>query len=467
MSAEIEGSTAPAREPPQDSKLRASILPSWMGRELTIIFSARVLMSGARALAGIIAPIYLALEGFNAFSLGLLFLSVALVSALLSSAVGVLSDKVGRKAFLVVLPFFATVAGISFALSRDAAVLVVTASLGSFGRGAGAGAGAIGPYQPAETALVSEVTEGSQRNAAFGRLAFGSSIGALAGSLLALLVDRSHVHGAEAMRAFAPAFLATAGLAAIAGLLALALHEPERPKTAGGERRRVRFPSRSRPLLYRLWATNGVNGLAIGMFGPFITYWLYARYGASAAEIGVLYAVINAFTAISTLSAAGLARRFGLIKTVTAVRVAQAVLLVPMVLSPSFALAGAIYLVRMVVQRIGLPLRQSYVVAMADPDERASVTALSNLPSQGAMAASPVLAGYLFESVSLELPFEMAGALQLINALMYWAFFRRLPPLEEQLATTTVVAAGAPAASASAGERPARDGGAPGNPPSG
>ena len=403
-----------------------------MGRELSIIVLARVLMSATRALAAVVVPIYLADEGFSALELGALFAMVALVSAALSAAVGLLSDRIGRRVFLVVLPFFAAGAAVAYASSRDVAVLFVTAALGSFGRGAGAGAGMVGPYQPAESALTTEVTVLRRRNDAFGRLAFGSSVGAFAGGLLAVVAASGHPHGAAALAADRPAFLLMAGLAAAAGLAALALREPPRGPVQVGKRRGVRFPRRSARLLYRLGLTNGVNGLAVGMFGPFITYWLYRRYGVGAGEIGILFAVINLATAASTLSAAGLARRFGLVRTVTAVRLAQAVLLVPIVLAPTFAVAGALYLLRMVLQRIGLPLRQSYVVAMADPRERASVAALATLPSQAAMASSPLLAGYLLDSVSLEVPFELAAALQFVNAVMFWTFFHRLPPEEEQ-----------------------------------
>ena len=169
------------------------------------------------------------------------------------------------------------------------------------------------------------------------------------------------------------------------------------------------------------------------MFGPFVAYWFYRRYGVGVGEIGVLFAAINFVTAFSSLSAAGLARRYGLVRTMTAVRAIQAILLVPMVLMPNFELAGAIYLIRMVVQRIAMPLRQSYVLAMAHPEERASLAALSNVPSQFAMAASPTLAGYLFDEVSLSLPFELTAVLQMLNAGMFWGFFHNLPPEEERV----------------------------------
>lgn len=404
-------------------------------------------MSAARALAGVVAPVYLALDGFDAERLGLLFAAVAVASAIMATAIGLLSDRVGRKPFLVAVPLLAALAGVAFADDRSTGVLFAAAALGSFGRGSGAGAGAVGPYQPAESAFVVESVLPRYRNVVFGRISFVSSVGALVGGLLALLAPSHRLTGQAATAAFGDVFLATAGLAALAGFLAVfivesrpdrtaAAPEPGRPGRPEGRRLRsalsgIRLPRRSRPLLYRLWVTNSLNGLAIGMFGPFVTYWFFRRFDASAGEIGALFAVVNVVTAAATLSAAGLARRWGLVNTVGAVRGAQAALLVPMVLMPSFEAAGAVYLLRMIVQRIGLPLRQSYVLAMADAEERAAVTALSNLPSQLTMAASPLFAGYLFDEVSLSLPFDIAAVLQGLNALTFWVFFRHAPPEEE------------------------------------
>jgi MFS family permease len=397
-------------------------------------------MSASRALAAVVAPVYLAVIGFSALQLGELAMVVGLATAVLSTSIGFMSDRVGRKPFLVVVPLLATLAGIVFAFIRVPAAIFLAAAIGSFGRGSGAGAGMIGPYQPAEQALVAEVTPSARRNIVFGRLAFASSVGALLGGPLALLAGPTRLHGAAATEAFRLPFLVTAGLAAAAGLLAIALHEPAHPAAPGDRGRMPRFPRRSMPLLARLWATNTVNGLAVGMFGPFVTYWFFRRYGVGPGQIGLLFGVINAATALSTLSAAGFARRWGLVRTVAVVRVLQGVLLVPMILAPSFVLAGGFYLLRMLVQRIGLPLRQSYVLAMADPEERAAVGALSNLPSQATNAIAPIFAGYLFDEVSLSLPFLLAAVLQVVNAGLYWGFFRNMPP-EEEVAAANLGAA--------------------------
>ena len=456
----------PSRGAGAPGRLRRALLPVWWDSNYGIVFAARVAMSVGRSLAGVAAPIYLALEGFSAFQLSLFVLVVAAASTLMSTAIGLWSDRIGRRPFLVCVPLLAAGAAVGFAFTDSAPLLFVLGAVGSFGRGVGAGAGAIGPYQPAEAALVTEDLPAEHRNAGFGRLTFGSSAGATLGSLLALLVSSSHAHGAAATALFRPAFLVISVTSALAGVLALWLVEPGRKQAALGGRgadgsnaaiaeearpqrhatggkNRLRLPAKSRWLLYRLWATNSLNGLAIGMFGPFVTYWLYRRFGASAAEVGALYAVINAATMASSLSAAGLARRWGLVRTVAVVRTAQALLIVPMVLAPSFVLAGAVYFVRMIVQRIGLPLRQSYAIGLAHPDERASVAALSNVPSQLAMSASPLLTGYLFEAVSLSLPFELAAALQFANATTFWGFFRHHPPEEETARELEAAAAAA------------------------
>jgi hypothetical protein len=60
-------------------RIRANVYPTWLNRDMRLLLFARVFMSTARALAGIIVPIYLVLLGFNALTMGLLFHSSDLV----------------------------------------------------------------------------------------------------------------------------------------------------------------------------------------------------------------------------------------------------------------------------------------------------------------------------------------------------------------------------------------------------
>jgi MFS family permease len=412
------------RSPAVTSRLRAALLPAWVDRNIGIVLAARLCMSAARTIASVVTALYLAADGFSAVEIGLLFLCVSIATAGMAAGVGMLSDRVGRKPFLIAVPLLTAVAAAVYAATRTPALLFIAAALGSFGRGAGAGGGNVGPYQPAESALVAETVPASARASAFSRLMFFSLLGALAGGLLAALAGNSHRLGAAAaVGAYRPAFASASVLAAVAGLLAFWLREPQAPRPATKGSARIRLPRRSWPALWRLSVTNAANGLAIGIIGPFMSYWLYRRYGASAATIGVLFAIVNFGSLISTLTAAPLARRLGTVRAIVIVRAFTAVLLVPMALAPALWMAGAIYFVRMLAQRAGLPLRQSFVQDLADPSERASVAALSTMPAQATMAGSQVLAGYLFEEVALAAPFMVAAAAQCVTAILYAGFF--------------------------------------------
>ncbi|MCU4182742.1 MFS transporter [Acidiferrimicrobium sp. IK] len=455
-----------------------------MDRNLRIILIGRSAVSVARAIAGVVTALYLAAVGFSALEIGTLFLVVTVVSAVISTAVGMTSDRVGRKPYLVGVPLLAAVSAGVFALSRNPVLLFVFAALGSFGRGQGAGGGTVGPYQPAESAFVAETVPSSARPAAFGRLAFVASAGAVVGSLLAGLArDHRRMSAAAAMASYRPAFIAAGALAAVAAVAALWLREPSgrwrwrplpapmapgrpanrsaavpapgpaRAEKAGrpasvtnspspeneavlagpvppGPARRslISWPRRSWPALWRLWVTNGVNGLGIGLLGPFLSYWLARRYGAGPGTIGLLFALVNLGSLVTTLTAAGVGRRLGTVRAIVAVRAIGGALTIPMVLAPTFWLAGAIFFVRMMAQRTGMPLRQSFTQDLAHPDERSSVAALSLLPAQGTMAASQVLAGYLFDEVGLAAPFELSAVFQLANAGLYGLLFGPAKP---------------------------------------
>jgi MFS family permease len=202
-----------------------------MTRDMLLLLLARICMSTTRAMAGIVVPIYLAVIGFQGVMLGLLFTVTALTSALLTGLIGLLADRFGRKPFLVVIPWLAAGASVAFAFSRTAGVLFVCAALGSFGRGSGAGSGTIGPYQPAEQAFLADAVPARHRNSLFGRIAFASSLGALLGGgpLIALAVLLSAGQTGVSYRL---EFLLAAGLALLAGVLALPVREAHRPAPA-------------------------------------------------------------------------------------------------------------------------------------------------------------------------------------------------------------------------------------------
>jgi len=402
--------------------------PDWMSRDVTLLLTARASMSAGRALAGVVLPVYLATIGFNGAHIGLLFAIMSITSAVIAVMVGLLADRFGRKVFVIVIPFITAVSALVVGFTHATFLIYVFCVAGTLGQGSGAGVASVGPYTPAEQALLTDVTPARHRNSLFGRLAFFAALGSLIGSPLAVMTDLAGHLGLHGAAAYRPAFLVVSVFAFITACLAIPIANP---KPAMPRRRLFTFPHRSWDFLWRFWVVIGVNGIATGFYSPFVTFWFHQRFHASAGEIGILYTIINVVTMTSNLSAASIARRLGLVRAIGSFWVVQACFMFPMALSPTFWLAGGFYLCRQVAQRVQMPLRQSYVMGMVPPEERGSVAGLSQVPAQLVSGVIPVPAGYVFDHISMNLPTEIAAATQVVVSAIFLTLFRGKSPPEE------------------------------------
>jgi hypothetical protein len=103
-----------------------------------------------------------------------------------------------------------------------------------------------------------------------------------------------------------------------------------------------------------------------------------------------------------------------------------------MALSPTFFLAAASYMLRVAVNSISMPIRQSFVMGISREQSRSRVAAMGSLPSQGLAAVSPAIASHLLQSVSESAPVWLAAAAVAVNALLYGLFFRNIRPSGEE-----------------------------------
>ena len=210
---------------------------------------------------------------------------------------------------------------------------------------------------------------------------------------------------------------------------------PIQERAHAGEAHRVRvapLSPRTRSIVMRFAVTNATNGLAVGFLGPMLVLWFHLRYNAPAHEIGTIYMVIG-FCTIASYSLVGRAVKVigGAVRTVVTLRTVSCALLAILPLMPTVWFAGSIFLVRVLVNSMTLPVRQSYVMGIVAPHERARVASISNVPSQFASMAGPSIAGIILHSFWIGAMLEAAAVLQLLNAGLYWTFFRRTRPPEE------------------------------------
>jgi MFS family permease len=407
---------------------------------LPLLIAGRASRSLALGGMGIAVPIYLSVIGYGPFYIGVFFSVVALVSALLVATSGFISDRFGRKPLLVLLPLLTVLAAITFILTHNFAALVLASSFGSIGRGGVAGAGAVsGPYAPVEQAMLADSSSGANRMRNFGYMAFVGNLCAGLGAFsagLPELVQRFMKLSSSA--SFVPLFVYTAIFSFIASMVSMLLYEPIRQlKKDNSDDNKQDMPDNgitAKALIMRLLVTNSINGLAVGFLAPLLSLWFYKKFGIYVGEQSILFGIVALITSLPNLSVGWIATRLGAVKATVLLRILGAFMLLAVVLAPSFIVAAFLFGVRQILQRTSIPLRQGYIMGVAPSQSRSRVAAFSSMPALGSQSITPALGGFIIEHLSLDAPFVLAALLQLINALLFYNFFKDLhePVPEEQ-----------------------------------
>lgn len=422
MSQETSESDGPAGRP--GSLRRARAVWRAMAPATRRLLAARFWRSIAQGALVVDLALYLKALGWSGAAIGTVLGAAGLVGAALNLAIGVTSDRLRRKPFVLAYEAVTCICAI-IAMSRsDPASLSAAIVLAGFGRGAN---GAAGPFAPAEQAWLAEAVEVPQRgfvyslNTAFGFV--GMALGALAGALPELWAGTLGAAGS-----FRPLF----GLVLLGNAVNLVLvgATPERhrialkqrtPAPVARERRDDR--QRENSFLLNLVGLNGLNGMAVGLTGPLISYWFSVRFGVGPRFIGPVMAVTFAVTAVSAFATAHLTRRAGLVRAVVWGRSGGVALLMLLPLMPVYSLAALLYVARSALNRGTVGARQALVVSAVRDERRGLAASLNAVSMQLPMAIGPAAAGALIGGGWLATPFYAAAVLQGLYVYFYGRVF--------------------------------------------
>jgi MFS family permease len=405
-------------------------------RSLFYLCIGRAIRSFSQSYLIVVVPLYLLARGSTPAQVGVVVTFWALGAALLGTAAGFASDRYGRKSVLLAFAAFSLAGALVFYAQAPLWALAVAGALGTIGRGGTpASGGAFGPFYSAEQALIAERSPQELRTRIFALFSLFGSLGGAAGLLLTgvpqLVV---HLHLGTHVQGYRVLFAVTAVASAALVAATLPVREERRPaRSRQAHRGAASLSAHSRSLIGRFWITNSLNGLAIGFLGPMLVLWFHLRYGATSHEIGAIYFAVALVSTVSFLFVGRVVRAIGgSVKTIVVLRFGACALLAVMALMPTLWLAGFVYLARMILNSITMPVRQSYVMGIVEPQERSRVASLSNLPSQFFSMLGPSIAGVLLTQGWIGTMLEAAAAFQLLNGAAYWKFFGAVLPPEEQ-----------------------------------
>ena len=416
--------------------LAPELAERWMPRgDLRRLVVVRALRSLVQGYVMVVFSIYLGQIGFPAWLIGLTLTIGGVASALLTLLTGVVSDRLGRRPFLLAYGFLLLLSGLVFSWVTLPWVLIATSALGGLGRGGGGG-GQAGPFAPAEQAMIAEKATGETRTRVFTVNSVAGTLMAAVGALLAVVPE--WLRGADHLSlvaSYRPLYLGVA----VVGLLSIVVlwpitedrREPrQRPRDEAGRARR----RRNRQRISQIALAGAINGFGFGFLAGIVPYWLHVRYGVSPGAIGPVLSASSLLTAIASLVAVRLAARFGDVRLITGSRVLGVALTLAIPFAPVYLLAAALYGARMVSAMMAMPVRQSYTMGIIEPETRGSAAGISGVARRLPASVSPSVTGYWMSVDALELPFIASAVCLAVNAGLYYWWFRGVRPDEHPVA---------------------------------
>ncbi len=403
------------------------------GRDVPTLFATRALRLFAYGLVSVVLVLHLSAAGYGERRIGALLTLTLLGDTALSLWITTRADRWGRRRMLVLGAALMALAGAAFTATTSFALLLLAATIGVVSPSGNE----VGPFLAVEQAALSQRVPGARRTAAFAWYqltgAVATALGALCGGALAGALQARGVAPLASYRAVMGCYgLAGVVLAAAFTRLSAAVEAPA--ASAAAPPRTLLGLHRSRRTVLRLSALFSVDAFAGGfVVQSFVAWWFHARFGVGPATLGAIFFGANLLAGVSALSAAWIARRIGLVNTMVATHLPSNVLLVLVPLMPTLPLAIAVLLVRFSISQMDVPTRQSYTMAVVDPDERSAAAGVTGIARTVGAALAPLAAGPLYASAALaSIPFFVAGGLKIAYDLALWRSFRRVVPAEER-----------------------------------
>jgi len=410
-------------------------------REVLLLFATRGVRLFAYGFLSVVLVLHLAAAGLSEGRIGALLSLTLLGDTAISLWITTRADRMGRRRMLLLGAALMVFAGVLFASTTSFALLLLAATLGVISPAGNE----VGPFLAIEQAALSQAVPGDRRTHVFAWYAlagsFATALGSLSGGALASALRRSGAGELASYRAVA------LGYAALGAVLVLLFTRVGPAAEAPAAQRAADRPGpvagwlglhRSRTTVLRLSALFSVDAFAGGfVVQSFVAYWFHRKFGADPAVLGAIFFGANLIAGLSALSAAWVANRIGLVNTMVATHLPSNVLLFLVPLMPTLPLAIGVLLLRFSISQMDVPTRQSFTMAVVEPDERAAAAGVTGIARTVGSSLAPLAAGPLYASAALaSLPFFICGGLKIAYDLALWAAFRAVKTPEERRGTT-------------------------------
>ncbi|MBI3660244.1 MFS transporter [Candidatus Acetothermia bacterium] len=405
---------------------------STLTRDGLLLFSTRIVRLFAYGFLSVVLVLYLAQIGLNESQIGLLLTLTLIGDTAISLWMTTAADRIGRRHMLIVGAGLMIFAGVLFVLTDNFVLLLVAAIIGVISPSGSE----VGPFLSIEQAALTQLISSEQRTKIFAWYnlvgSFATALGALASGALAQGLQSAGYAPMESYRAIVIGYALLGFVLALLFLRLSSVIEATQVTQASLAKNWLGL-HRSRSVVLKLSALFALDSFAGGfVIQAILAYWFHVRFGVEPAVLGGIFFGANILAGISALAAASIASRIGLINTMVWTHIPSNILLILVPFMPNLALAITVLLLRFSISQMDVPTRQSYTMAVVNPDERSAAAGITGVARTTGAALSPMLTGPLLANPALMgMPFVLAGGLKIVYDLLLYQSFRSHKPPEE------------------------------------
>jgi len=399
----------------------------WLSADGKKLLATRILRTFAYGYLATALGLYLDRLGLTPTEIGVVFTAAIAGSALMTVFWSIVADRYGRRRTVATMALLMAAGGIVFALTSSFVVLILAAFTGTIS----ATSSEVGVFQTVEQAILPQTAPNEKRTWLFSIYNTIANIAGAFGSLFAASVGFFASLGLSGADAYRPLFVLYAAIGLANFLIFVTLSDRVELAHVEGQRRFIGI-HRSAGTVAKLSALFGLDAFAGALVvQSIVAYWFFLRWGLQISDLAIIFFWVGILSGLSLLAAGWLAERIGLLNTMVFTHLPSNVLLLFVPLAPSAPLAVALFLLRMSVSQMDVPTRQSYTMAVVDPDERTATAGITNVARTTASAISPTLSGMAFAAAALSLPFFVAAGIKIVYDGLIFLTFRNVHPPEE------------------------------------
>jgi len=405
-----------------------------LDRDGRLLFAMRTLRMFGYGFLAVVLVLYLAAAGLDPLAVGLVLTFTLIGDTIISLWLTTNADRLGRRRVLVAGAVLMIVAGVMFAFTSWVPLLILAGAIGVVSPTGNE----VGPFLAIEQAALTQTVPDTRRTATFAWYNVAGYVATATGALGAGLVSQALIDGGlaplDAYRAIVIGY-AVIGFVMIAGFWRLDTSIEAPPATVSNDGIRRRFGlGRSKGVVLKLSFLFSIDAFGGGFIPQsLMAYWFHTQFRADPGQLGLIFFAANLLAAVSSLSAARIAWRFGLINTMVFTHIPSNVLLILVPFMPTLPLAVLVLLIRFSLSQMDVPTRQSYVMAVVDPDERSAAAGVTGVARTTGAAISPSFSSVMMASAGYaSLPFYLAGGFKILYDLLMYREFRNVKPPEER-----------------------------------